>query len=65
MYEIKIYQDQNGRSEIEEYLKSLSIRKEFVLLSVFIKRTQKTPRNEIIKAKKLLKDFLKRGNWYE
>ena len=39
--------------------------KEFVLLSVFIKRTQKTPRNEIIKAKKLLKDFLKRGNCYE
>lgn len=120
MYEIKIYQDQNGRSEIEEYLKSLSIRKdktsrikyskiiayirllkqegtrigkpyvkhlmddiwelrplrdrilfayykdkEFVLLSVFIKRTQKTPRNEIIKAKKLLKDFLKRGTCYE
>lgn len=28
MYEIKIYQDQNGRSEIEEYLKSLSIRKD-------------------------------------
>ena len=34
MYEIKIYQDQNGRSEIEEYLKSLSIRKTNYMKSI-------------------------------
>ena len=109
MYEIKIYQDQNGRSEIEEYLKSLSIRKDktsrikyskiiayirllkqegtrigkpyvkhlmddiwelrplrdrilfayvkdntFLLLTYFIKKTQKTPAREIERAKKML-----------
>lgn len=93
MYKIIIYQDKNGRSEIEEYIKGLSIKedkaskikyskiiayirllrdrilfayckdKEFVLLSVFMKKTQKTPLKEITKAKKLLKEFKKRrGN---
>ena len=34
---------------------------EFILLSVFMKQTQKTPRREIEKARKLLEDYKKRG----
>ena len=33
---------------------------EFVLLSIFIKKTQKTPKYEIIKAKKYLEDYIRR-----
>lgn len=33
----------------------------FILLSVFMKQTQKTPRREIEKARKLLEDYKKRG----
>lgn len=33
---------------------------EYILLSHFIKKTQKTPRKEIEKAKKLLKDYRER-----
>ena len=33
----------------------------FVLLSVFLKQTQKTPKNEIDKAERLLNDFKKRS----
>ncbi len=36
----------------------------FILLNVFIKQTQKTPRKEIKKAEKLLKDFKKRSDNY-
>ena len=36
----------------------------FILLSIFIKQTQKTPQREIEKAKKLLEDYKKRGNKY-
>lgn len=32
----------------------------FVLLTCFIKKTQKTPKYEIIKAKKCLEDYMKR-----
>jgi len=34
----------------------------FILLSMFMKQTQKTPRKEIEKAKKCLKDFRKRSD---
>ena len=34
----------------------------FIFLNVFVKQTQKTPRKEIKKAKKLLKDFKKRSD---
>lgn len=34
----------------------------FVLLSVFMKQTQKTPQREIEKAKRYLKDFKKRSD---
>ena len=51
MYEIKIYQDQNGRSEIEEYLKSLSIRKD---------KTSRIKYSKIIENIRLLKKKLTR-----
>lgn len=34
----------------------------FVLLSVFMKQTQKTPKSEIEKAKRLLEDYKKRSD---
>ena len=34
----------------------------FILLSIFIKKTQKTPKNEIEKAKRLLEDYKKRSD---
>jgi phage-related protein len=37
----------------------------FVLLHVFMKETQKTPRREIEKAKRELKDIIERGLDYE
>ena len=113
MYNIEIYIDKNGNSEIKEYIenvkknnnkdskikfnkiiayirmleqKGLSLgepyikhledniwelrplrnrilfayydNNKFILLNIFIKRTQKTPRMEIDKAKKLLKKYL-------
>lgn len=40
-------------------------REYFVLLSYFIKKTQKTPPKEIEKAQKRFKDFLERIDWHE
>lgn len=112
MYEIVIYEDKNGKSEIKDYLKKLSVttnkedriklnkirmyinllskygfelkepyikkiakdiwelrplkdrilfaswyNNKFVLLSIFAKQTQKTPKTEIDKAKRLFEDF--------
>lgn len=37
----------------------------FILLSIFVKQTQKTPKKEIKKAKKNLNDFKKRSDIYE
>lgn len=34
----------------------------FILLNIFMKQTQKTPRSEIEKAKKLLEDYKKRSD---
>jgi len=117
MYQIKFYLDNNGRSEIIDYLQQLRKLKNnkdakiklskitayidlleenglllgqpyikyleddiwelrplrdrilfayltnntFILLSQFIKQTQKTPRREIERAKKYLKDYKQRG----
>lgn len=33
----------------------------FILLNIFMKQTQKTPRREIEKAKKMLKDYIIRS----
>ena len=120
MYEIEIYEDKKGNSEIESYLKKLRnsnskderiksnkirtyikalsihglglnepyIKKledeiwelrplrdrilftswcnnKFILLSIFMKKTRKTPRSEIEKAKRLLEDYRKRSEGYE
>lgn len=35
----------------------------FILLTIFIKQTQKTPTKEIERAKRLLKDFLSRSDY--
>ncbi len=37
----------------------------FVLLNFFIKQSKKTPKKEIEKAKRLLKDYKKRSDYYE
>ena len=38
----------------------------FILLSIFMKQTRKTPQNEIKRAEKLLKDYRKRrGDCYD
>lgn len=115
MFDIEIYEDKNGKSDVYEYIQRLNKSKskenrqklkkinmyiellseygltltepyikkldkeiwelrplrdrilfaswcnnKFVLLSVFMKQTQKTPRSEIEKAKRLLKDYKKR-----
>ena len=116
MYNVVFYKDENGRSEVEEYLLELKHKKDketriklnkiiaylnmlekegknigepyikhieediwelrplrdrilfaywkdnkFIILSIFMKKTQKTPRKEIEKAKKNLKEFIKRS----
>lgn len=38
---------------------------EFILLSIFMKKTQKTPKSEIQKAKRILKDYIDRRREYE
>ncbi len=117
MYNIEIYEDNNGKSEIKEYLEKLSSEKNknksskiafekiityidllmsnglslstpyikkidkeiweirplknrilfanvydntFVLLSIFMKQTRKTPKMELERAKRLLKDYKNR-----
>lgn len=120
MYDIEIYIAKNGRSEVKEYINTLSIKKDknsrikynkiiayirmlkingltlgepyikhvdneiwelrplrdrilfancnnnkFILLSIFMKKTQKTPKKEIDKAKNILEDYKERGNYYE
>ena len=117
MYEIKFYEDKNGRSEVYEYIKKLNNNKskdsriklkkiyeyiemlsknglnlsepflkkidkeiwelrplrnrilfaslynnKFILLSIFMKKTQKTPKREIEKAKKFLEDYKREVN---
>lgn len=118
MYDIIIYEDKNGKSEIKEYIKELRKHKnskdsrikiakitsyidylrsdglrlgepfikhiddeiwelrpirdrilfaswcnnKFILLSVFMKDTQKTPKREIEKAKRYLEDYKRRSD---
>ncbi len=55
MYSIKFYRDKNG------ILFFGYDGKNFILLSHFIKKTQKTPKREIEKAKRLMNDYLERS----
>lgn len=77
MYEIVLYKDKNNKYEIEEYFIKLQNKKDkdsrikinkiiayinmLSKLNIFTKNTQKTPRTEIEKAKRNLKDFMKRS----
>jgi len=118
MFDIEIYEDKNGKSEVKDYISRLQSKKtkdsnikfnkiisyirmlkthglsigepyikhisndiwelrpikdrilfaywqdnKFVLLTVFIKQTQKTPIKEIEKAKRLLDDYKKRSGY--
>ena len=120
MYDIEIYETQNGKSEIKEYILNLQkkdnknnkikfnkiisyirmlreeglsigypyikhidneiwelrplrnrilfascINNKFILLTIFIKQTQKTPKKEIEKAKRYLEDYKKRSEYHE
>ena len=120
MYDIEIYENENGRSEVKEYIRGLKEKNnkdsrvkfekiiayirmlkeyglslgepyikhiqneiwelrplrdrilfgtyennKFILLTVFIKRTQKTPKKEIEKAKRYLNFYEKRSESYE
>lgn len=64
MYEVEIYEDRDGNSELKDWLRELRPDKHrvmffqvkngrFILLSHFRKDTQKTPLKEIRKAKQL------------
>ncbi|MBD5451669.1 MAG: hypothetical protein HDR25_03405 [Lachnospiraceae bacterium] len=59
MYKIFFYKDSNGKEPVKEYIAGLASRNGngFVLLHVFRKQTQKTPRREIERAKKNLNDY--------
>ena len=120
MYDVEIYETENGKSEVKEYIKELQkktskdkkikfqkiiayikmlqeqglslgepyikhldeqiwelrplrnrilfascIDNKFILLTIFIKKTQKTPKKEIEKAKRYLEDYIKRSEFYE
>ena len=120
MYDVEIYETENGKSEVKEYIKELQkktnkdnkikfqkiiayvrmlkeqglsigepyikhldeqiwelrplrnrilfasfIDNKFVLLTIFMKQTQKTPKREIEKAKRYLEDYIKRSEFYE
>ena len=58
MYNIEFYEDSNGKSNATEYLEI----KTFIILNHFIKQTNKTPKKEIDKARKLFEEYKKRGD---
>lgn len=117
MYQVEIYEDKNGKSEIKDYIKNLQTKKnkdakikvnkiiayvrmlekkgltlgnnyikhiegdiwelrpirdrilfayidnnKFILLNQFVKKSQKTPKSEITKAKRLLEDYRNRSD---
>ncbi len=75
MYEVHFYQDANGNQPVREYLDKLEEKSmkskeamffawdgnSFILLSHFMKSTQKIPKREIEKAKRLMEDFRERS----
>lgn len=119
MYDVEIYETENGKSEVKEYIKELQKKNnkdkkikfqkiiayirmlkeqglslgepyikhldeeiwelrplrnrilfascmdnKFVLLTIFMKQTQKTPKKEIEKARRYLEDYIKRSKCY-
>lgn len=120
MYDVEIYETENGKSEVKEYIKELQkktnkdkkikfqkiiayvrmlkeqglalgepyikhldeeiwelrplrnrilfsacVDNKIVLLTIFMKQTQKTPKREIERAKRCLEDYIKRSKFYE
>ena len=60
MYNIYFYKDKNGNEPVSEYIRELSNKNgSFVLLHQIIKKTQKTPKREIEKAKRELSDLIR------
>ena len=53
-FEVEFYETKNG----------IQPAREFILTNGFIKKTQKTPRNEIEKAKKYRADYMDRKESY-
>ena len=80
MYEVYFYQDKNGEEPYMKHLEGeiwelrplrdrilffCYEKGAFILLSFFMKKTQKTPQREIAKAKKRMNDFKKRSVSHE
>ena len=66
MYNIYFYKDKNVNEPVAEYIRKLSNKNgRFVLLHQFMKKTQKTPKREIEKAKRELSDLIERGINYK
>lgn len=62
MHDIEIYEDIWELRPLRDRILFASwCNNKFVLLSVFMKQTQKTPQREIEKAKRLLEDYKKRS----
>ena len=66
MYKIIFYQNTNGENEVLNHINYLNQHTNkdntFLLLTYFIKKTQKTPAREIERAKKMLVKYLKEGD---
>jgi len=73
MYNIDFYETIDGFSDVKEFLDSLRTKAStvkdariqfghgtYVLLHHFQKKSQKTPRREILKAKSEMKDYISR-----
>ena len=58
MYKIEFYEDHNHKSSVVEFIREKD--NKFVILHHFKKRTRKTPRKEIERAKRNLYDYLER-----
>lgn len=64
MYEVYFYQDANGNQPVKEYLDKLeekSAKSKDARVKYNKKSTQKTPKREIEKAKRLMEDFRERS----
>ena len=56
MFDVEYYEKEDGTFPAEEFILSLDSK-----MNGFVKKTQKTPDNEIALAKKYRKDYLERN----
>ena len=61
IYEVRVRQG----NKIGRVLYFFVVNKKIILTNGFIKKTQKTPKSEINKAKKFRSEYMKRGEKYE